>query len=87
MSETIELTTFKGNRLTVFKRWIVCVRELPAWHPEPRVCCTVFISTSDEGIDVQESYDDVVSALTNDSVCEGELEKVPDSKIKAVSIR
>lgn len=67
MNDSIELTKFNGMRFTVFKRWVTSVHELPAYHPVPRICCTVFIGQASEGINVQETYADVLDALNNDS--------------------
>ncbi len=66
MSDSIQLTRFNGMRFTVFKRWVTSVHELPAYHPVPRICATVFIGAAGEGINVQEAYSDVIEALNND---------------------
>lgn len=84
MSESIELTKFNGERLTVFKRWVTSIHELPAYHPVPRICCTIFIGTANEGINVQETYDEVIEALNSNSSYQEKPARATAPQIKAV---
>jgi len=65
MSDSIELTLFNDRRLTVFKRWITAVKELPAHTPVPRTCSTLLIGANAEEIQVQEGYEEIIAALNN----------------------